>query len=331
MNSSSRENESTLPPSAPGTEKRLKSALASAAIPLLRALVRYGGNKAARRFLWNLAAKRLTWRSHPFEARTQAGFHFAGNSEELISRYIYYFGIWEPAITRWMSLLPLSGRTVVDVGAHFGWYSLLAARCVGPEGRVVSIEASPANLVNLRRNIALNQCYTIRCVHAAVWNKREDLSFFQGPASNAGASTVMAEFVNLKTQDGGDRYEAATRVKAVPLAELLAPEEIATAGLVKIDVEGAEWEAVKGMLPLLGRFPEDIRFLIELTPGTSAARYGGVHELVRVFTSQGFTPYIVPNEYNAEFYFKDFDSISCGLTELHGDITHQIDLVFARQ
>jgi hypothetical protein len=43
MNSSSRENESTLPPSAPGTEKRLKSALASAAIPLLRALVRYGG------------------------------------------------------------------------------------------------------------------------------------------------------------------------------------------------------------------------------------------------------------------------------------------------
>jgi FkbM family methyltransferase len=230
-----------------------------------------------------------------------------------------------------MSLLPLSGRTVVDVGAHFGWYSLLAARCVGPEGRVVSIEASPANLVNLRRNIALNQCYTIRCVHAAVWNKREDLSFFQGPASNAGASTVMAEFVNLKTQDGGDRYEAATRVKAVPLAELLAPEEIATAGLVKIDVEGAEWEAVEGMLPLLGRFPEDIRFLIELTPGASAAHYGGVHELVRVFTSRGFTPYIVPNEYSAEFYFEDFDSVSCGLTELHGDITHQIDLVLARQ
>ena len=71
--------------------------------------------------------------------------------------------------------------------------------------------------------------------------------------------------------------------------------------------------------------------LFRSTPGTSAARYGGVHELVRVFTSQGFTPYIVPNEYNAEFYFKDFDSISCGLTELHGDITHQIDLVFARQ
>src|SRR5450756_370295 len=99
-------------------QREVKSIAVPFLIPPTRAFVRYGVNDLARRSLWNHVCKRIRSRFHPFEVQTRFGFRFAGNTEETVASYVYYFGVWEPVISQWICSLPLRGRTVIDVGAH---------------------------------------------------------------------------------------------------------------------------------------------------------------------------------------------------------------------
>ena len=105
-------------------------------------------------------------------------------------------------------------------------------------------------------------------------------------------TTVVPALATKVTPDG--------YIKGVPLEALLLPEEVASAGLVKIDVEGAEYQVVEGMLNLLPRFPKDVRFLMELKPNILSKPVA--EQLVRIFTDQGFQAYTVRNDYRLEFY-----------------------------
>ncbi len=76
---------------------------------------------------------------------------------------------------------------------------------------------------------------------------------------------------------------------------MLLPEEVASAGLVKIDVNGAEYQMVEGMLNLLPRFPKDVRFLMELKPnilsiGQSSTKTGSLVASQNRFGSLGVSP-----------------------------------------
>jgi hypothetical protein len=75
-------------------------------------------------------------REHPREGRIC-------DLDDVIQRYIFYFGVWEPMISHVTEQMLHKGDVYVDVGANIGYCSLLASNCVGGSGRVVSIEASP--------------------------------------------------------------------------------------------------------------------------------------------------------------------------------------------
>lgn len=64
------------------------------------------------------------------------------DTQDLIQRYLYLFGAWEPHLTGWLRRRLRPGDGFVDVGANIGVFSVLAARLVGESGRVVAIEAS---------------------------------------------------------------------------------------------------------------------------------------------------------------------------------------------
>jgi hypothetical protein len=61
--------------------------------------------------------------------------------------------------------LPSDGDTVIDVGAHLGLYSIIGARRVGVNGRVLAIEADPANFKMLKQNLCLNQLHNVKPNH----------------------------------------------------------------------------------------------------------------------------------------------------------------------
>lgn len=71
------------------------------------------------------------------------GVRMSVDTKDIVQRYLYQFGIWEPSLSGWLARTLRPGDVFVDVGANIGYYSLLAARLVGHLGSVVAIEASP--------------------------------------------------------------------------------------------------------------------------------------------------------------------------------------------
>lgn len=134
-----------------------------------------------------------------------------------------------------LSQLLRKGDCFLDVGAHAGFFTLLGSRLVGPEGTVVAFEPLPANLDFLRLHVELNRVENVTVFDAAVSDSQGAASFAEG--SN--------------THTGGLSPNGAIRVRTVKLDELRADGLIATANVIKIDVEGAELQVLRGAEELL--------------------------------------------------------------------------------
>ncbi len=261
-------------------------------VPLVRALVRYLP-LAPRTRVWNrLCDGKLVRLHHRFNVRTEYGY-FLGDSYDQLSQFVYYFGAWEPAISRLIGERLTAGRTFVDVGANTGWYTLLAANKVGPTGRVVAIEASPANFSWLKKNVDNNRLENVRLVNQAVWSEESSLALFQGPNFHSGVSTVVHSFAKQKG------CKPAGTVRAQPLSAILSPQEISTLQVLKIDVEGAELEVVRGFEQVLDSTPDDLEIFLELNPD----QYD-VDNLLEPFRKRGFRAWLLRNDYSFDFYLR---------------------------
>jgi len=130
------------------------------------------------------------------------------------------------------------GDCYYDLGAHSGFFSLIAARRVGPSGAVLAIEADPENASIVEVNVARNKLAQVAVLQAAVWSSTGQVSFESAQASTQGRVTGCAG-------------SAANRVPAVCLDDLVFCQGHRAPDLIKMDVEGAEWEALQGARRLL--------------------------------------------------------------------------------
>ena len=76
---------------------------------------------------------------------------------DFLQRYIYFFGFWEPNISCAVTDILKPGDVFVDIGAHVGYDTLLAASVVGRSGSVYSFEADPNTYASLAANINMNK------------------------------------------------------------------------------------------------------------------------------------------------------------------------------
>ena len=141
-----------------------------------------------------------------------------------------WLGSYECPKQRLFSRTLQPGGTVFDVGAHAGFYTLLAAELVGPGGRVVSFEPLPRNLGYLRRHVQLNGCENVEVIAAAVCD-RDGLGRFQPDESSL---------------QGRLSDEGALRVPTVRLDSLVSAGTIPPPNFVKMDIEGGEFRALRG-------------------------------------------------------------------------------------
>ena len=147
---------------------------------------------------------------------------------------------------------PRSGQTVVDIGAHIGKYTLKASTIVGAAGKVVSIEAHPETYIMLTENVRLNEATNVRTVNCAVWNEtRSDLRLFI--AQNSGCHSLKF--------DGG---RGGLKVKARTIDDILDEQKVTLVDWMKIDVEGAEVEALEGARKIVAKSRPNI--LVEVRP-----------------------------------------------------------------
>src|SRR5215216_7466644 len=153
---------------------------------------------------------------------------------------------------------PKSEGIVVDVGAHYGRYTLIAAKRIGPKGKVIAIEADPKNFDMLNKNIKLNKLeHIITLNYAASSNKSKvKLSI---PEKKSG-HTIYSSIISSRAST-----VKFIEVNANTLDNLLHENGISIEEVnwIKIDVEGAELEVVKGATNILSK-SMDIALLIEI-------------------------------------------------------------------
>src|SRR5688572_5870789 len=102
-----------------------KRALAQLGFPLTRALVRaLPSRRLALAFLHYVFVPRIAWRPFETVATTKDGVRMHVRFPDLIQRFVYLFGEWEPTITRFVKQRLQAGDLFVDVGANVGYYTL---------------------------------------------------------------------------------------------------------------------------------------------------------------------------------------------------------------
>jgi FkbM family methyltransferase len=259
----------------------------------LRAYIRFAPWAIGKRWLWwRVIDPYCCWNSHPFVAKTIFGMRIGGDAKDIIQQYIYYFGVWEPHITSWISSCLRPGDGFVDVGANIGYYSLLASRLVGGRGNVVAIEASPRTFSDLQRNLTLNGITNVRAINSAASAHSGKLRIFRGHEFNTGMTTIFE-------QSG---FELEGEVVAAPLSDLIKPNEFKTARIVKIDVEGAESLVVTGMQSMLSAGRDDLEYLIEINPAALAGHGTSPNRILKPFLDAGFYAYEIENDYSPLSY-----------------------------
>ena len=200
----------------------------------------------------------------------------------------YLFGTWEPDLAAFLRRRLRPGDTFVDVGANIGCLSALASRLVGPRGSVVAIEPSRAQIAALQETLTRNDLTNVRLVAAAVSDRDQELHLFAGPIRNTGMTTTVPR--------SGLREEG--RVRAAPLGSLVTCEELGTARLVKIDVEGAEDRVLAGMLASIDALAADAELVVELSPRWWSDPQLLPIDVLRPFLERGFHVYLLPNDYS---------------------------------
>jgi FkbM family methyltransferase len=153
--------------------------------------------------------------------------------------------------------IPNEGETVVDVGAHIGLYSLIAAKRVGSSGKVIAIEPDPENFKILKKNILLNQLSNIEPLECAVYSAREKLKLFL-PELDQGRTIF-----NTVMQERAGASSNFLEVEANTLDNILGSLQTTELSWIKIDVEGAELEVLKGAVNTLSS-NKNITLVIEI-------------------------------------------------------------------
>jgi FkbM family methyltransferase len=149
----------------------------------------------------------------------------------------YLLGTTEPDEQQCLAEHVRVGDVVYDIGANIGFHTLIAARLVGPAGRVYSFEPWPANADQLRRNVAANGFTNVEVIQAAA-SDREHTVMLHDPDGNR----VRVRVVEAET------CAAEAAVEATDVDSWRKRTGARLPSLIKLDVEGVELSVLRGAL-----------------------------------------------------------------------------------
>ncbi len=154
----------------------------------------------------------------------------------------YWLGTYElqKQLVFWKSIK--HGMVVFDIGAHVGFYTMLASAALGEQGEVIAFEPFPQNIDFLKRHLVINNRQNVRIIEAAVGDRRSPGRFRQGDDTFTGCIT-----------DNGD-----LSVPLVVLDDLVSSGAVQPPQIIKMDIEGGEYDALSGAKKILARWRPQI-------------------------------------------------------------------------
>ena len=184
---------------------------------------------------------------------TVEGFRIYSAADDALVGAAVRQGLYEPEVCALFRRLLRPGMNVLDLGANIGFFSLLAARLVGPSGNVLAVEPNPANARLLEASRRANGFAQLSILQVAA-------------GSEHGLLVLHTAYSNGTTAGLPEDVSAVLNAQTVPALRLddVLPEG-RPVGLVKIDVEGAEYLALRGCEAMLRRDRPPV--ISEFSPG----------------------------------------------------------------
>jgi FkbM family methyltransferase len=214
----------------------------------------------------------------PFVMRTEHYLLEAYPLKGTLTRSVLRRGTWEPGETAAFIAMLKPGACVIDAGANFGHYALVAAKFVGARGSVIAFEPDPFTFGLLQKNISLNGMTNIEAVMAGLSDETTRLGLTLDEANPGGHS-----FVGESVWKAGATVEA----QVYRLDDYVAQHDIPRVDVLKADVQGFEWRLLAGARATIAR-DRPIVFC-EVTP-EALRQHGDDHEvLLRFFEASGYS------------------------------------------
>lgn len=210
--------------------------------------------------------------------------------DDLIDDLIFT-GAYEPGEWRFVSRFLREGMIVVDVGAHHGFYTILAARRVGMSGRVIAFEPSPTEYRKLMQHLKLNR------LSSRVWVFPYALSSEEGEATlfvsmgrrNSGLNSLRSL---ERIQSGGNII-----VQTMTLDNFAKIYGINKIDFVKVDAEGAELEVLKGAKGIIRSKPRPV-IMSEIQDSTTTPWGYRAHAIYDFLAERGYSWFSITLEGN---------------------------------
>mgnify|MGYP000318300651 CR=1 FL=1 len=200
--------------------------------------------------LYNFIHKRMRIEM-PEIVDTIHGFKMYLNPDDrTVSTSLALYGTYEQGITELFKKVVKKRDIVVDIGANIGYYTLLASKLVGENGKVYAFEPETENYRLLLKNIEINNAKNVIPLQKAVSNKRGTIKLYLHK-HNPGAHSIVSkskEFIEVESITLDEFFGMNSKVD-----------------VVKIDIEGGEMLALLGMSKII-KSNENIKMFIEFWP-----------------------------------------------------------------
>lgn len=204
---------------------------------------------------------------------------FVNTLDERLGVQLQMNGFWEMNITEFIAKNVSNGMNVLDVGANYGYFSMLMAELVGYDGKVHSLEANPMLSELIKKSSKVNGFErSVNVINKAVSDQvREDIDFVF--SDDTPMNGLLAENISDKARE--NHYPKTIKVNVSSIDEMLLNE--AQIDFIKIDIEGSEDKFWYGSRELRKRNP-NMMILMEF----NRARYNNVNDFVSQIFDEGY-------------------------------------------
>lgn len=195
-----------------------------------------------------------------------------------LGSHLLQTGLWEEGYMKLFSRLIRPDDTVLDIGANHGVYSMAAALAAGPRGAIHAFEPNSRLARLVRGSLAINGYGGFAQVHQVAVSDAEGETILSFDPAWSGGGHIG--------EGGGGHEREAQPCRAVRIDDLF-PDAVFRADVIKMDVEGFEGRAIRGMLRLLER-SSTVKMMMEFAPAMMGRSGVTAEETVRMLRQLGF-------------------------------------------
>jgi len=198
---------------------------------------------------------------------------------DLLTRHMLFSGIYQDDVLFALRTFAVPGSTVFDVGGHHGLMAIVAALSVGPAGRVISFEPNPAARRFFEKNISLNDVKNIRIESIGLSDEQGEVSFYVQRGTASWNSSLFQEFIS-------PGYETEKMTIQTQTMDQFVTETGIVPNVVKIDIEGSEFLALKGARESIRRHHPVL--IMEFNPDAAEAAGTTIAEIVDFLREESY-------------------------------------------